>query len=254
MTKFKQEYDHAHFFDLFGNYGSPQQDDVNFFLSYATRIGDALEIGAGTGRIAIRIAEHGIPVWTIEPSKAMRAIALSKILYKAHARPYLTVLGGDASTFKLKRLFKLIYAAGVYVHILSDAEHIAVLKNVHKHLADDGLFVFSLMDIDPALWIDHPPKVVDTLHIGEVEYRRIFGQEMLSENTCKYRTIYQAIHDGEVIERVENQAHGYFITREQMHDFLSQTGFEIINEYGDVNFTPFEEGSAQVIIEARKKT
>ena len=62
----------AHLYDLFDT-----KPNVAFFACYAREAGDVLDIGAGTGRIAIPVAEQGVKVYAVEPSPAMRVAAWS---------------------------------------------------------------------------------------------------------------------------------------------------------------------------------
>ena len=56
----------AHLYDLFD-----KKENIEFFYQYAKDAGEILDIGAGTGRIAIPLAERGIKVYCVEPSPAM---------------------------------------------------------------------------------------------------------------------------------------------------------------------------------------
>ncbi|MFX1249071.1 MAG: class I SAM-dependent methyltransferase, partial [Promethearchaeota archaeon] len=57
----------AHLYDLFDT-----KKNIDFFYQYGKEAGKILDIGAGTGRIAIPLALKGIKVVCIEPSPAMR--------------------------------------------------------------------------------------------------------------------------------------------------------------------------------------
>jgi len=58
----------AHLYDLFD-----QKENIEFFYHYASRPVRALDVGDGTGRIAIPLAERGLEICCVEPSPAMRA-------------------------------------------------------------------------------------------------------------------------------------------------------------------------------------
>jgi SAM-dependent methyltransferase len=64
----------AHLYDLFDT-----KENVDFFHHYAAQVEEILDIGAGTGRIAIPLAERGARVVCVEPSPAMRAQFLAKL-------------------------------------------------------------------------------------------------------------------------------------------------------------------------------
>jgi predicted RNA methylase len=56
----------AHLYDLFGS-----QDTIDFHVQYASGVSEVLDIGAGTGRVAVPIARTGTRVVCVEPSSAM---------------------------------------------------------------------------------------------------------------------------------------------------------------------------------------
>jgi SAM-dependent methyltransferase len=64
----------AHLYDLFD-----AKPNVAFFGRYAREAGEVLDIGAGTGRIAIPLAGQGIRVYSVEPSPAMRGVFENKL-------------------------------------------------------------------------------------------------------------------------------------------------------------------------------
>jgi len=57
----------AQFYDLFD-----RKPNINFYYFYASQAGESLDIGAGTGRIAVPLAELGCRLFCVEPSEAMR--------------------------------------------------------------------------------------------------------------------------------------------------------------------------------------
>ncbi|MEO0598189.1 MAG: methyltransferase domain-containing protein, partial [Chloroflexota bacterium] len=107
----EQQYLQAHFYDLLDSSRVDGADaSVRFFLSYALRAGDALELGAGTGRVALAIARQHTPVWAVEPSPAMRAACLVKVAQQPHLHPFFTLLPGSAQEVRINRTFRFIYA------------------------------------------------------------------------------------------------------------------------------------------------
>ena len=65
----------AFLYDLFD-----RKTNIEFFHHYAAKVGAALDIGAGTGRIALPLAARGITVTAVEPSPAMRQVFGSKLV------------------------------------------------------------------------------------------------------------------------------------------------------------------------------
>ncbi|MCK4397191.1 class I SAM-dependent methyltransferase [candidate division WOR-3 bacterium] len=82
----------AHLYDLFD-----KKENIEFFLHYGLEAGEILDIGAGTGRIAIPLAEKGIKVFCIEPSPAMRREFLKKLSQRPELSENIILIEGDAS-------------------------------------------------------------------------------------------------------------------------------------------------------------
>ncbi|MFW9853182.1 MAG: class I SAM-dependent methyltransferase, partial [Candidatus Thorarchaeota archaeon] len=166
MTKIGYEKS-AKFYDFFD-----KKDNIDFFCSYALREGEALDIGAGTGRISIPILEKGIKVWCVEPSQKM----LKQFLMKLDAKPELGVnlelIKAGASSFKIERKFKFVFMSGVFDHFLTKEERKKVLVNIYNHMANEGLLVF---DMFLGLMKDSSIKPAGIYVDNEKEYRRHVG-------------------------------------------------------------------------------
>ena len=59
----------AYLYDLFDT-----KKNLPFFLHYGRAAGEILDIGAGTDRIVIPLAEEGVRLFCVEPSRAMRVV------------------------------------------------------------------------------------------------------------------------------------------------------------------------------------
>ena len=68
----------AFLYDLFD-----RKPNVDFFRRVAAGSASVLDVGAGTGRIALPLARDGHEVTCVEPSPAMRAVLVGKLRDKA---------------------------------------------------------------------------------------------------------------------------------------------------------------------------
>src|SRR3990172_922944 len=128
--------DLAELFDL--DY-SDFTDDLPFYENLARRSdGPILELGVGTGRVAIHLAHARFEVWGIDVSDEM----LARARCKADLVGRLRLLSGDMRDFELERTFDLIFAAfGTFHHLLTPEDQLACLSCIRRHLAPGGLFV-----------------------------------------------------------------------------------------------------------------
>jgi SAM-dependent methyltransferase len=111
----------------------------------AAHSGPVLDLGAGTGRVAVDLAAHGHDVVALDTDAEL----LAELAERA---PSVTTVEGDARSFALDSEFSLIIAPMQLAQILGGHEaRIAMLKSVHAHLAHGGLFAAALSDPNDAL-------------------------------------------------------------------------------------------------------
>ncbi len=137
--------------------------DVRFYRDLAARVlegsGAILELGVGTGRVAIPLARDGYQVVGLDQSPAMLAgLAARRPRLPAPVRERLDVRAGDLRTFSVGRRFPLIIAAfNVLEHLYTRVELDACLRAVRRHLAPGGCFAFDVQVPDLG-WLLRDPS------------------------------------------------------------------------------------------------
>jgi SAM-dependent methyltransferase len=113
---------------------------VDLLAGLAGRSGRALELGIGTGRIALPLAERGVPVHGIELSKAMVA--------RLRAKPGGEDIGvtiGDFATATAEGTFSVAYLVfNTIMNLTTQAAQVACFRNVAVHLEPGGCFVIEV--------------------------------------------------------------------------------------------------------------
>jgi SAM-dependent methyltransferase len=126
--------------------------------------GRALELGIGTGRIALPLAQRGVPVHGIELSNAMVA--------RLHAKPGGEDIGvtiGDFATTNVEGSFSVAYlVANTIMNLTTQAAQVACFRNVAAHLEPSGCFVIEV--IVPALQRLPPGETFYVLDWGETHW------------------------------------------------------------------------------------
>ena len=122
--------------------------------------GRALELGIGTGRIALPLAQRGVPVHGIELSKAMAA--------RLRAKPGGEDIGvtiGDFATTTVDGTFSVAYLVfNTIMNLTTQAGQVACFRNVAAHLEPGGCFVVEVMV--PELQRLPPGETVHPFHVG----------------------------------------------------------------------------------------
>ncbi|MET8002788.1 class I SAM-dependent methyltransferase [Nonomuraea glycinis] len=102
--------------------------------------GPALEFAIGTGRVALPLAQRGVPVSGIELSQPMIAQLRTKADEAA-----IPVVAGDMATARVPGEFQLVYLVyNTLSNLLTQAGQVACFRNAVRHLAPGGRFVVEL--------------------------------------------------------------------------------------------------------------
>jgi SAM-dependent methyltransferase len=103
--------------------------------------GRALELGIGTGRIALPLARRGVDVHGIDLSRAMVA--------RLRDKPGGAAIGvtiGDFATTRVDGTFTLAYLVfNTIMNLTSQQAQVACFRNVAAHLAPGGRFVIEVL-------------------------------------------------------------------------------------------------------------
>ena len=112
---------------------------VDFLVELAGE-GRALELGIGTGRIALPLAQKGVPVHGIDLSRAM-----TSRLQEKPGGEQIGVSIGDFATTTVDETFSVAYLVFNTIHNLTtQAEQVACFRNVAAHLQPGGCFVIEV--------------------------------------------------------------------------------------------------------------
>ena len=110
------------------------------FLAGLAEGGRALELGIGTGRIALPLVARGVEVHGIELSKAM----VARLRAKAGGAAIPATIG-DFSTTRVPGTFRLAYVVwNTIMNLTTQAAQVACFRNVAEHLEPGGRFVVEV--------------------------------------------------------------------------------------------------------------
>jgi SAM-dependent methyltransferase len=126
--------------------------------------GRALELGIGTGRIALPLAQRGVPVHGIELSNAMAA--------RLRAKPGGEEIGvtiGDFATTTVDGTFAVAYLVfNTIMNLTTQAAQVACFRNVAAHLEPGGCFVIEVGV--PELQRLPPGETLRAFHVSETRW------------------------------------------------------------------------------------
>jgi SAM-dependent methyltransferase len=142
-------------------------EDIEFYVAQArTSGGPVLELGVGTGRIAVPTALAGVELVGVDSSPGMLEVAAERA---AQAGVELDLRLGDFRRPPVEGPFALVTVPfRSLLHMTSDADRRAVLDAVHGLLAPSGRLVFDVFcphaeDIAEthARWLEREPGIFE---------------------------------------------------------------------------------------------
>jgi len=149
--------------------------------------GRALELGIGTGRVALPLARRGVPVHGIDLSRAMTA--------RLRAKPGGEEIGvsiGDFATTTVDTTaggrFSLAYLVfNTIMNLPSQQEQVACFRNAAEHLAPGGCFVIEVMV--PELRKIPAGQNIVPFSTGPTEWAYTTYDTVTQDATCHYVTV-----------------------------------------------------------------
>ena len=230
--------------------------DVAFYRDAAREFGDpVLELGCGTGRITMALAEAGKRVTGLDLSERMLERAAKKrAALMVEARERVHLVQSDMARFDLGEKFRLIIIPfRPFQHLLEVREQVDCLECVRKHLAPGGRLILDVFQTDAE-------RMHDPVHMREVlvtEYKTADGRQVrISERVAAFHRAEQR-NDVEMIFSISHKDGRqerlvfawplrYFFRYEVEH-LLGRCGYRVAALYGDFDRTAIRDDSPEMI-------
>lgn len=236
--------------------------DVEWYRQRAQASGGpVLELGAGTGRVTLAIAEAGISVHALDSSREMlQALSAKLAAAPGRLRDRVTLVEGDMRSFDLPERFPLVISPfRAFLHNITDEDRLAALARVRHHLRPGGHFAFNVY---------HPSLLYMSRHAGPLEgvWRWVDnfplpGGGFVSRSEAnRYDTVRQTVHsqhrydeydDNGVLLRstLHRLALAYLYPGDIRH-LLARAGFVDVTIQGGFAGRPFSEDADELVVEA----
>lgn len=175
-----------------------ERDDLVAYLAIADELGArrVLDVGCGTGSLAVLLADSGREVVGVDPAGASLDVARSK-----DPAGRITWVHGDATAVAPLGADLAVMTANVAQVFLTDDDWARTLRAIHAALRPGGHLVFETRRPERRAWEDwaaDPAEVtLDVPGLGPVEHRREVTD--VSPPFVSFRHTYRFLADGAVL-------------------------------------------------------
>jgi SAM-dependent methyltransferase len=213
-------------------------EDVAFYVAEARRVEPPIvELGVGTGRIAVPIASEGIRVIGVDSSPGMLDVCRERA-ETAGVAELVELRLGDLRAPELPERVELVLCPfRSYLHLHTDAERLRALRAARELLTDGGRLIFDVFapgDEDIAethgRWLEREPGIFERADW---------------DTSSRMLTLSVRGPNGETTMALA------WLSADEWRELLERAGFEVDALYGWFDRRPFRGGEDQVWIARR---
>jgi SAM-dependent methyltransferase len=239
------------------------RDDIDWYRRKAQESGGpVLELGAGTGRITLAIAQDGLSIYGLDADRGMLAVLRRKIAaLPGDDRKRITVAEGDMRAFQAGRQFPLVIIPfRAFLHNLTLEDQLACLGRVHEHLQAGGRLAFNVFHPSLEIMAQHTGALAGVWRCnGTFEYA---GGHVVRSESTRYDTVRQRVHshhrceeygaDGSLRRTFLQRLELAYLYPADIRRLLEQSGFAQIQISGDFSGRPFANDADELVVEATR--
>jgi SAM-dependent methyltransferase len=224
--------------ELYDPWSRSVTEDIGFYVAEARKArGTVVELGVGTGRIAVPVAAAGVPVIGVDSSSGMLEVCRRRA-EAAGVEHLLDLRLGDLLDPPVPERVRLVTSPfRALLHLATPAERRRGLASAYELLVPGGRFVFdvfapSAADIEDThdRWLEREPGIWELAH-WDLE-RRVLTLRIRGPKT-------------------ETSMQLAWLPAEEWRALLEQAGFEIVACYGWFDLRPYAGGEDSIWLARR---
>jgi SAM-dependent methyltransferase len=227
-------------------------EDLSFWIDLAAMAdGPVLELGCGTGRVLLPLAQAGRPVYGLDNDQGMLRFLSHRLNPDLRSRVHL--IRAEMSRFRFAIQFGLIILPCNTLSALPLTDLRAMLACVVDHLRPDGIFSASLPN--PELLVrmpKHGPEEVEELfpHPVDGEPVQVSSAWERDEQFFSVSWFYDHLLSDGQVERMPAVIKHQLLKSGAYLEMLKDAGFHSFERYGDFSKAPYRKSSPHLVIVA----
>jgi SAM-dependent methyltransferase len=223
---------------LYDPWSRSVREDVGFYVAEARKAGGpVVELGVGTGRVAVPVAQAGVRVIGVDDSEPMLDVCRARA-EEAGVADRLDLRLGDLRRPPVTERVALVTCPfRALLHIESDAERLHALRAVRGLLVPGGRFIFDVFapsreDIEETQgrWLEREPGIWER-----------------ADWDLDQRVLTLSVRG----ESGETRMHLAWRSPEEWRHLLQGAGFEVVACYGWFDMRPYDGGEDSVWVARR---
>jgi ubiquinone/menaquinone biosynthesis C-methylase UbiE len=242
----------ADYYDLWCESDPSSEQCVSFYLRNAPLHGDPIiEVGVGTGRIALGLAELGLQVIGVDSSEKMLEQCARKIKLSGHC-PNLKLVCKDFLDFQpVDAVGQVIMPYRAIGHFKSYLERLQLFKHVRSIIKPGGFLLFDH-------FVFYNVSSLEAVLAQErvVLDRQTAAGTITMKNSLTFDHPNQLISSKLIVEKIDNQSSLSTVTYSHKIAWISPleieslaklVGFKITNCFGAFDETPLSNRSSEQV-------
>ncbi|MAU08750.1 MAG: hypothetical protein CL607_02920 [Anaerolineaceae bacterium] len=236
-------------------------DDLAVYSQLAEEYGGPIfDVGCGTGRVLLHLAQEGYKVHGIDNNRAMLDLFDDKLAALPQLAENISYAEGDVLSYEDSTRYSLILLTyNALMHFHEQDVQIALLEKLRSLIADDGLLVIDLPNAGDTFATEDSDSIIfDRTFLdpetGYMVMLQSFSELDRTTQLMQVDWIYDIITEDGAVRRIvaPHLLRYYFYPEIKL--LLERTGFTIEGVFGDTDGNPFEDGCERMIVYAAPAT
>lgn len=225
-------------------------DDASFYQRLVEIHGSrVLELGVGTGRIAVPLAEAGAKVTGVDISPGMVEVAKRRA---ADAGVSVTWLEDDIRSVRLRGRFDLVIAPlGTLQHMETPDDFVAALETMARHIAPGGIAVVDVESPVPDDFDPSPQPLIQhwTKPWADGQVSKVVSVDAIPSEGTKEITWHFDVADAKGrLSRITTQFLLRTFTPPEIELAARIAGLRVAARFADYAFNPYGDGAERLVV------